>query len=67
MKIKEYNKKRWAPSSKNFQKLLTVIFEIIIIFGVLYCMQIISGDLAAVNCIMIISLFESEIQSGLIS
>ena len=60
-------KKSRVPSSKNFQKLPAVILGISIIFWVLYCMQIVSGDLAAIDCIMIISLLESAIQSGLIS
>lgn len=59
-------KKSRVPSSKSFQKLPAVILGISIIFWVLYCMQIVSGDLAAIDCIMIISLLESAIQSGLI-
>lgn len=59
-------KKSRVPSSKSFQKLPAVILGISIIFWVLYCMQIMSGDLAAIDCIMIISLLESAIQSGLI-
>ena len=60
-------KKSRVPASKSFQKLPTVILGISIIFWVLYCMQIVGGDLAAIDCIMIISLLESAIQSGLIS
>lgn len=59
-------KKSRVPGSKSFQKLPAVILAISIIFWVLYCMQIIGGDLAAIDCIMIISLLESAIQSGLI-
>lgn len=59
-------KKSRVPGSKSFQKLPAVIFGISIIFWVMYCMQIVSGDLAAIDCIMIISLLESAIQSGLI-
>ena len=59
-------KKSRVPGSKSFQKLPAVILGISIIFWVLYCMQIIGGDLAAIDCIMIISLLESAIQSGLI-
>lgn len=59
-------KKSRVPSSKSFQKLPAVILVISIIFWVLYCMQIVGGDLAAIDCIMIISLLESAIQSGLI-
>lgn len=59
-------KKSRVPGSKSFQKLPAVILGISIIFWVLYCMQIVSGDLAAIDCIMIISLLESAIQSGLI-
>lgn len=59
-------KKSRVPSSKSFQKLPAVILGISIIFWGLYCMQIVGGDLAAIDCIMIISLLESAIQSGLI-
>ena len=59
-------KKSRVPGSKSFQKLPAVILGISIIFWVLYCMQIIGGDLAAIDCIMIIALLESAIQSGLI-
>ena len=59
-------KKSRVPGSKSFQKLPAVILGISIIFWVLYCMQIVGGDLAAIDCIMIISLLESAIQSGLI-
>lgn len=59
-------KKSRVPRGKSFQKLPAVILVISIIFWVLYCMQIVGGDLAAIDCIMIISLLESAIQSGLI-
>lgn len=59
-------KKSRVPASKSFQKLPAVILGISIIFWVMYCMQIVGGDLAAIDCIMIISLLESAIQSGLI-
>lgn len=59
-------KKSRVPGSKSFQKLPAVILGISMIFWVMYCMQIVGGDLAAINCIMIISLLESAIQSGLI-
>ena len=59
-------KKSRVPGGKSFQKLPAVILGISIIFWVLYCMQIVGGDLAAIDCIMIISLLESAIQSGLI-
>ena len=59
-------KKSRVPASKSFQKLPAVILGISIIFWVMYCMHIVGGDLAAIDCIMIISLLESAIQSGLI-
>lgn len=59
-------KKSRVPGGKSFQKLPAVILGISIIFWVLYCMHIVGGDLAAIDCIMIISLLESAIQSGLI-
>lgn len=59
-------KKSRVPGSKNFQKLPAVILGISIIFWIMYCMHIVGGDLAAIDCIMIIALLESAIQSGLI-
>ena len=59
-------KKSRVPASKSFQKLPAIILGISIIFWVLYCLNIVSGDLAAIDCIMIIALLESAIQSGLI-
>lgn len=59
-------KKSRVPSSKSFQKLPAVILCISIVFWVLYCLHIVGGDLAAIDCIMIIALLESAIQSGLI-
>ena len=59
-------KKSRVPGSKSFQKLPAVILGISIIIWVMYCMQIVGGDLAAIDCIMIIALLESAIQSGLI-
>ena len=59
-------KKSRVPGSKSFQKLPAIILGISIIFWVLYCLQIVGGDLAAIDCIMIIALLESAIQSGLI-
>ena len=59
-------KKSRVPSSKSFQKLPAVILCISIVFWALYCLHIVGGDLAAIDCIMIIALLESAIQSGLI-
>lgn len=59
-------KKSRVPGSKHFQKLPAVILGISIIFWIMYCMQIVGGDLAAIDCIMIIALLESAIQRGLI-
>ena len=59
-------KKSRVPGSKHFQKLPAVILCISIVFWVLYCLHIVGGDLAAIDCIMIIALLESAIQSGLI-
>ena len=59
-------KKSRVPGSKSFQKLPAVILGISIIFWIMYCMHIVGGDLAAIDCIMIIALLESAIQSGLI-
>lgn len=59
-------KKSRVPGSKSFQKLPAVILGISIIFWAMYCMHIVGGDLATIDCIMIIALLESAIQSGLI-
>ena len=59
-------KKSRVPGSRSFQKLPAVILGISIIFWIMYCMHIVGGDLAAIDCIMIIALLESAIQSGLI-
>ena len=59
-------KKSCVPGSKRFQKLPAVILGISILFWVMYCLRIVGGDLAAIDCIMIIALLESAIQSGLI-
>ena len=59
-------KKSRVPGSKSFQKLPAVILVISIIFWIMYCMHIVGGDLAAIDCIMIIALLESAIQIGLI-
>lgn len=59
-------KKSRVPGSKHFQKLPAVILGISIVFWVMYCTHIVGGDLAAIDCIMIIALLESAIQSGLI-
>lgn len=59
-------KKSRVPGSKSFQKLPAVILCISIIFWIMYCMHIVGGDLAANDCIMILALLESAIQSGLI-
>ena len=59
-------KKSRVPGSKRLQKLPAVILGISVIFCVMYGMKIVGGDLAAVDCIIIVSLLESAIQSGLI-
>ena len=59
-------KKSRVPGSRSFQRLPAVILGISIIFWIMYCMHIVGGDLAAIDCIMIIALLESAIQSGLI-
>lgn len=59
-------KKSRVPGSKSLQKLPAVILGGAIIFWVMYCVNLAHGDLAAVDCIIIILLLESAIQSGLI-
>ena len=59
-------KKSRVPGSKHFQKLPAVLLCISIVFWALYCLHIVGGDLAAIDCIMIIALLESAIQIGLI-
>ena len=59
-------KKSRVPGSKSFQKLPVIILGGAVIFWIMYCMNLVGGDLAAVDCIIIIALLESAIQSGLI-
>lgn len=55
-----------VPGSKSFQKLPAVILGISMVFWILYVLDILGGDLAAVDCFVIMALLESAIQSGLI-
>lgn len=59
-------KKSRVPGSKSYQKLPAIILGISMLFWILYCFDVVGGDLAAVDCFMIIALLESAIQSGLI-
>lgn len=57
-------KKSRVPGSKSFQKLPAVILCGGVIFWILYCLKLAHGDMAAVDCIIVVSLLESAIQSG---
>lgn len=55
-----------VPGSKSFQKLPLMIMLGAIAFWAGYSMKLYTGDLTAMDCIIIILLLESAIQSGLI-
>lgn len=55
-----------VPGSKRFQKLPLAITFLAIVFWTGYSMKLFAGDLTAVDCLIIIMLLESSIQSGLI-
>ena len=55
-----------VPGSKSFQKLPLMIMLGAIVFWAGYSMKLYTGDLTAMDCIIIILLLESSIQSGLI-
>lgn len=59
-------KKSRVPESKRFQILPAIVLGISMLFWLLYYFDIVGGDLAAVDSLMIIALLESAIQSGLI-
>ena len=55
-----------VPGSKSFQKLPLMIMLGAIVFWAGYSMKLYTGDLTAMDCVIIILLLESAIQSGLI-
>lgn len=59
-------KKSRTSESRRLQRIPLIILAGAVLFWTLYCLNIANGDLAAVNCIIIILLLESAIQSGLI-
>ena len=59
-------KKCRAPGSTGVQKLPIIIILFSIAFWVAYTMRLISADLTVVDCIIIASLLESAIQTGMI-
>ena len=59
-------RKSRLPGSKNMQKLPLFIMIGAIAFWLLYTLKIINGDLTVIDCILIGSLLETAIQSGLI-
>lgn len=59
-------KKSRTSVSRSLQRIPLIILAGAVVFWTLYCLNIAHGDLAAVNCIIIILLLESAIQSGLI-
>lgn len=56
-----------VPGNKSFQKLPLIIMLGAVFFWAGYSMKLYTGDLTAIDCIIIILLLESAIQSGLIS
>lgn len=60
-------KKSRVPGSKSFQKLPLMVMLGAIVFWVGYSMKLYEVDLTAIDCLIIILLLESAIQSGLIA
>ena len=57
-------KKSRVPGSQSFQKLPAVILGGGVVFWFLYSSKLVHGDMAAVDCIIIVALLESAIRSG---
>ena len=59
-------RKSKLPGSKKMQKLPLYIICVAIIFWILYATQVIDADLTIIDCLIIIALLESAMQTGLI-
>lgn len=59
-------RKSKLPGSKKMQKVPLYIISIAIVFWILYATQVIDADLTIIDCLIIIALLESAMQTGLI-
>ena len=59
-------RKSKLPGSKKMQKLPLYIICVAIVFWILYATQVIDADLTIIDCLIIIALLESAMQTGLI-
>lgn len=59
-------RKSKLPGSKKMQKVPLYIICVAIVFWILYATQIIEADLTIMDCLIIIALLESAMQTGLI-
>lgn len=59
-------KKSQVPGSRKYQFLPAAVLFAAIVFWILYCLRLVRCDLTAVDCIIIVLLLESAIQTGLI-
>ena len=59
-------RKSKLPGSKKMQKVPLYIICVAIVFWILYATEIIEADLTVMDCLIIISLLESAMQTGLI-
>ena len=59
-------RKSKLPGSKKMQKVPLYIICVAIVFWILYATQVIEADLTIIDCLIIIALLESAMQTGLI-
>ena len=59
-------RKSKLPGSKKMQKLPLYIICVAIVFWILYATEVIDADLTIIDCLIIIALLESAMQTGLI-
>ena len=59
-------RKSKLPGSKKMQKVPLYIICVAIVFWILYATQVIDADLTIIDCLIIIALLESAMQTGLI-
>ena len=59
-------RKSKLPGSKNMQKVPLYIICVAIVFWILYATEVIEADLTIMDCLIIIALLESAMQTGLI-
>ncbi|MBR3684853.1 MAG: hypothetical protein IKL86_01095, partial [Clostridia bacterium] len=59
-------RKSKLPGSKKMQKVPLYIICVAIVFWILYATEVIDADLTIIDCLIIIALLESAVQTGLI-